>query len=390
MLIKVTFPQQDVIVEEGTIIQWCKVEGDRVEEGEDLVEVETVKAVGVIPAPATGYLHTIRFREGDELPIGAVLAVIADSMDEKLPPDIWASPGIPVVPAERLPGRESVERIARPVEPRVAASPAARRLAKERALDLAEILRWSGRDVVEKEDVEAFLSQTVTEAAKVIPFSGIRKITAERMLESSRDIPHVTLHRKVDISKLVETRQEILKRADSPGGVKPSLFALLVPSIVSCLAKHPVLNARLTDRGIELQPGINLGLAVMSERGLLVPVLRQAEKKAPLELVEEAMALFRRAQEGMFSSDELMGGTFTVSNMGGERIEYFTPIINPPEVGILGVGEAAQEVRVQDGSLSTRWMLPLSLSFDHRVTDGVPAARFLQSLQEEFNKELCF
>lgn len=272
-----------------------------------------------------------------------------------------------------------------------AVSPLARRLAEENALDLAGLTGTGPRGQVTREDVEAALARrTVTPAVparmeapapatrqplEVIPFSGVRGVIAERMTASHREAAPVTLTAEADATALVQLRERLV--AD---GVPASYNDLLLYALGKALRQHPRLNASLAGDSIKVWPQVDVGLAVDAERGLLVPVLRDVDRKGLGQIAAESKALAERARAGLCAPDELKGGTFTLTNLGMFGIDAFTPIINLPECGILGVGRIKTEPAWVEDHVEPRQRVWLSLTFDHRLVDGAPAARFLQTV----------
>jgi pyruvate dehydrogenase E2 component (dihydrolipoamide acetyltransferase) len=214
--------------------------------------------------------------------------------------------------------------------------------------------------------------------SEVKPLSGPRAVIAQRLSASWRERPHVTLTTEADASNLVSARQQI----NAEGDTKISYNALLIALVASALREHAYMNVSLTEKGIERRSQVNIGVAVDTDRGLLVPVVRGADTKALLELEQALQALVERAIAGESLPDELTGGTFTITNLGPYDIDAFTPIINPPETAILGVGRIVAKPVAVDGQVVVRDSVVLSLSFDHRVVDGAPAARFLQRVKQ--------
>ncbi len=269
-------------------------------------------------------------------------------------------------------------------------SPIARRVAAEAGLDdLSGITGTGPRGRVMREDVERALVTERTSSeepapemeemeTKVRPLSGPRAVTAERLSISWRERPHVTLTTEADASNLVGAREQLAAELEQ----KVSYNAFLVMLVSRALREHPYMNARFTEEGVEELPQINVGVAVDTERGLLVPVVRDPGSKDLLEIEETLRQRLRRAKTGNSLPDELTGSTFTITNLGMYDVDAFTPIINPPESAILGLGRIVAKPVVVDGQVVVRDRMTLSLSFDHRVVDGGPAARFLQRVKQ--------
>jgi pyruvate dehydrogenase E2 component (dihydrolipoamide acetyltransferase) len=268
--------------------------------------------------------------------------------------------------------------VAADVPDQVRVSPVARKIAAEASLDLAGVPGSGPRGMVMRKDIERALAGPEPAAREPLPLTGLRGIIAERLSAGWRERPQVTLTTEADATNLVSARQQMLAET----GLKIAYDAFLVKCVARALAEHPALNARLGPSGIELLPEINVGVAVDTERGLLAPVVRDAPKLTLRQVQDQLQALADRARAGRSLPDDLSGGTFTLTNLGMYEIDAFTPIINPPECAILGVGRILARPVGMNGQIVLRDMLALSLSFDHRLVDGGPAARFLQRVKQ--------
>ncbi|MDE0009979.1 MAG: dihydrolipoamide acetyltransferase family protein [Candidatus Poribacteria bacterium] len=435
MAIELRMLQMDQTMTKGKIGKWLVQEGDTVAQGQPLLEIETDKVVHEQESPTDGVIAQLLVDEGANVPVNAILAIIGapgeevarveiDAATEQATPaqpeqpkttalatsDIKASPAARQL-AEKLaidltevqpsgPGGRILEsdvqryidlRVEAPAETtRLKASPLARRLAKEHGLDLSSII-GSGpdgrivRDDVLQASATAPTTPTVVETAtpqqatEVIPMSGIREIIAERMTLSVQTNASVTLHTEVDATTFVELRG-ILNDKLQAREVSLTYTDLLVKVVANALGEHPRLNATLTDEGIQLLTEINIGVAVALEDGLVVPVVRNADKERLSEISEQVRNFAERARSNQLTPSELQGGSFTITNLGNFGIDAFTPIINPPESAILGVGRILKKPVVHNNEIAIRSMLTLSLTFDHRVIDGAPAAQFLQTV----------
>jgi pyruvate dehydrogenase E2 component (dihydrolipoamide acetyltransferase) len=273
--------------------------------------------------------------------------------------------------------------------PKIQVSPVARRVAADLQVDLGQLAAQTAGQRITRADVEQAARsepQPTASAPNAIGvLQGMRRIVATRMAESARTTVPVTLTTDADATELVRLRQQIAADLATGGLSAPSYNDLLAKLVAVALGEHPALNASLTDEGLVQHAAIHIGIAVDAERGLLVPVLRDVGRKSIQQLAAEAADLIVRAREGKASADELRGSTFTISNLGMYEIDAFTPIINLPECAILGVGRIASRAVVIDeetGTLGARKMMALSLTFDHRLVDGAPAARFLQRVKQ--------
>jgi len=364
-------PKLSLTMKEGTVIQWFKKEGDTVKKGEPLVEVLSEKATYEVEAPASGVLRKILADEGIDVPVAGTLGIIA-APDEELP-QIEVIAAAPVIEAEEavaVAERKVEERIER----RIIASPAAKRLAREHGIDLTQI-RGSGPDgrIVE-EDVRRLIEEMkiMPRVREVIPLTGIRKTAAERVSLSARTAPQSTITMEVDMSNAAELR----------GRVGVSYTDMLVKAVAKALTEHPIINSTLEEGKIKIFADINIGVAVATEMGLIVLVIRDANEKSLTEISSTLKELVEKAKQSKLAKEELTGGTFTITNLGMYGVDVFTPIINPPETAILGVGRAAEKPIVVEEKMVVRPVMQLSLTFDHRVVDGAPAAEFLQKVKQ--------
>ena len=436
MAVELKMLQMDQTMTKGKIGKWLVKEGDTVTEGQPLLEIETDKVVHEQESPTDGVIAQILAEEGTNVPVNALLAIIgapgeeverveADTKTEQQKPVEPAQPkATPSVTttiepkaspaarqlAEKLaidltevtasgPGGRILEgdvqryidlRVPVPTEAaRLKASPLARRLAKEHGVNLSSIAGSGPDGRVVRDDVlqaasaapeiSAVETPALQQATEVIAMEGIRGIIAERMTLSVQTNASVTLHTEVDATAFVELRGMLNDKLQARE-VSITYTDLLVKVVANALREHPRLNATLTDEGIHLLSEINIGVAVALEDGLVVPVVRDADKERLSEISTQVKSFAERARGNQLTPGELQGGTFTITNLGNFGIDAFTPIINPPESAILGVGRILKKPVVHDDEIVIRSMLTLSLTFDHRVVDGAPAAQFLQTV----------
>jgi pyruvate dehydrogenase E2 component (dihydrolipoamide acetyltransferase) len=279
---------------------------------------------------------------------------------------------------------EDVERAAHSMKSAVKASPVAQRVAETAGVDLTSVAGSGAGGRIMRADVERALHKPLVEQRRdtaPLPLSGLRGIIAERLSQSWRERPQVTLTTDADATNLVAARQQLNAELASTGE-KISYNALLIKLVAQALREQPNINVRLTDSGLQTMPEINIGLAVDTKRGLLVPVVRDPLQKSLRQVNAEILALAERAVKGRSLPDDLSGGTFSVTNLGAYEIDAFTPLINPPECAILGVGRIASKPVGLNGQVVLRDTMTLSLSFDHRLVDGAPAAKFLQRVKQ--------
>ncbi len=275
-----------------------------------------------------------------------------------------------------------------PVGVEVDASPVARRLAEEAGISLAALAAEMPGSRIQREDVEAAIAgrqqqtQEVEEATQIVPHSRIRQITALRMAEGAQSTAPVTLTTEADATELVAFRGQLKESYARRGLPVPSYNDIYLKLTAAALQEHPMLNASWRDDGLILHRDVHIGFAVESEQGLLAPVLRDAAAKSLRRIAEETASLIEGARQGRLGNEAMQGGTFTITNLGMYGVDAFTPIINLPQAAILGIGRIVCKPAVHEGAVVPRQMVALSLTFDHRVVDGAPAARFLNTVRE--------
>ena len=380
----VNLPQWGMGMEDGKVIRWLKREGDAVTQGEPLVEIESTKIATELESPASGVLARIAVPEGQVAKVGVVLAVIAAPGEEVPPSSPEPSPAATSSEAAAE-GQVSTQQAAPPVEPqrpgpRVQVVPAARRLAQQHGIDLNNVTGTGPEGRILEADVQRLVEAGVLPDVQVVPLTGMRKTIADRMLQSTQSMAQVTLTTEADVTETRPLQEELVSRW-RPHGTRPVALAFLVKAAARALAEHPHLNATLTGDTLRLLKEVNIGFAVSVQDGLVVPVVRRASEKGLLDINREVVELARKAQHDELSHDEVGGGTFTITTLGPYDIDAFTPIIDPPQVAILGTGRLVEKPVVYQGEITKRSMMYLSLTFDHRATDGVPAGRFLQALK---------
>jgi pyruvate dehydrogenase E2 component (dihydrolipoamide acetyltransferase) len=379
MLRDFTFPDVGEGIAEGEIVRWLVKEGDWVKEDQELVEVETDKAVVTINSPYTGQIAKLHGREGHIVKVGELLTTIEGTGD----------PAPAIEPDKKDSGTvvgsviEEETEVVRPI----LATPAVRSVAKQMNVDLAEV-KGTGRDGrITKEDVEAAAGSVARQiraaadaygSVEKIPLRGIRRTVAKRMAEASKRIADVTIWEDADITELAQVRARE-KTVVEGNGVRLTYLPFLIKAVLAALKSHPYLNASLDEQAEEiiLKKYYNIGIAVDTNEGLMVFVIKEADHKNILDLAREGATLAEKARLRKIELADLKGSTFTITNYGIVGASYGTPIINHPEVAILGLGKIDDRPVVRNGQIVIRKMMPLSLAFDHRVIDGVEAGRFL-------------
>ncbi len=380
MLREFKFPDVGEGIAEGEIVRWLVKQGDWIKEDQELVEVETDKAVLTLNSPYTGKIEKLHGNEGEIIKVGAVLTTVQDTEDVAAALQSENKDSGTVVGS--LGGENELE-IVRPV----LATPAVRALAKQMNLDLTRVSGTGPDGRITKEDVQA-LAEKIAEPMgagadhhgpiEKIPLRGLRRTVAKRMAEASKRVAEVTIWEDADITELEQLRAEERKRAQAQG-VKLTYLPFLIKASIAALKAHPYLNASLDEAAEEivLKRYYNIGIAVDTSDGLIVFVVKAADQKNIVELAREGAALAEKARHRKIDLPELRGSTFTITNYGVVGASYGTPIINYPEVAILGLGKIEDRPVVRDREIVIRKIMPLSLAFDHRVIDGVEAGRFL-------------
>jgi pyruvate dehydrogenase E2 component (dihydrolipoamide acetyltransferase) len=373
----VTMPVLSTTMEEGTVAEWLKREGEPVARDEPLLMVEMDKGTLEVPSPASGVLRRIVVQPGTTVAVRTLIAEIGDANE------VLVSP--PSAHVEVHDARE-----------RMFITPRARKRARDLGIELGS-LRGSGpHGRIVEADVVAAVEQGAAVAqvppvqqqrevpADVQPLSRIRRITAERMAASAQATARVSLFLEADFSETTRFRQQLEPEFARMGVARLPWDAIVARAAALALAEHRHMLAQWVDgQGLRAVDDVNVGVAVTLEPdGLVVPVLRNADRRSLRELAADLLELVDKARAGRLGPAEMQGGGFSITNLGGYRIDGFTPILNPPESAILGVGRIAERVVVVDGAITVRTMCTLSLSFDHRVVDGAPAAAFLARVAE--------
>jgi pyruvate dehydrogenase E2 component (dihydrolipoamide acetyltransferase) len=435
---EVILPKLGQTMEFGTIIEWLKEEGDPVQRGEVLFTVESDKATLEVESPTRGYLRKILVPAGEEKPVLVPVALITKTLDEDISSwQVGRLAGSQVGESANERVSESVVQTSEvpetsPVSDRIFSSPRARKLAREKGVDLALVAGSGPNGRIVERDIVSFLesapkatpvAQRVAERAGVdlravtgtgpggritkadvegavalapsvpavaaaptaaaeVPMSGVRAVIARRMHAGHSETAPVTLMMEVDATALVQVRERLKAALADELGFNLGYNDLLIKVAARALREFPYMNARLDGDMIQRLDEVHVALAVDTERGLLVPVVRDADRKGMAEVATELREVVERVRAGTALPDELSGSTFTITNLGMFEIDAFTPIINLPEAAILGVGRIKDHPVVVDGEIVARKVMWLSLTFDHRLVDGAPAARFLQRIKQ--------
>ena len=379
MLREFKFPDVGEGIAEGEIVHWLIKEGDWIDEDQDLVQVETDKAVITLHSPFTGKIEKLYGKEGEVIKVGALLTAVQDRGEAAPAPQSEKTDSGTVVGSL---GEEKEIEIVRPI----VATPAVRALAKQMKLALAGVKGTGPGGRITKEDVERAAEKIAEPLGAASDFygpvekvslRGLRRTVAKRMAEASKRVAAVTLWDDADITEMEQLRAEEKKRAEAMG-VNLTYLPFLIKASLAALKAHPYFNATLDEDAEEivLKKYYNIGIAVDTSDGLMVFVIKEADRKSLLDLAIESAALAEKARDRKIDLTELRGSTFTITNYGVVGVSYGTPIINHPEVAILGMGRIADRPVALNRQIVVRKIMPLSFAFDHRVIDGVEAGRF--------------
>ena len=379
MATKVIMPALSPGQETGILLEWFKQEGETIEKGELLMEVETDKANVEVEAEATGILSNISVQPGDEIHVGKVIAIIlseGESAPESLNDDSSTQTDVTENEVKHHSGNsEKMESIETVSKNKIAASPKVKQYAKKEGLNLSSVKGSGPGGAILMEDVLAIQSTAEKEDNNFQTGKGWL-LMADRLTESWTSAPHFSIVRNIDATNLAAHKKET--KANSSANI--TFTDLLVKYSASSLKEHPRVNASLIDGKLIKNLAINIGIAVATEDGLIVPVIHNADELSLEEITESRKELVARTQEGKLRSGDLDAGTFTISNLGMFDVDSFNAIINPPQSAILAVGRIIDQVVPMDGKPVIRPMLTINLSFDHRVIDGARGAHFLQTL----------
>ena len=390
-------------MEEGRLIKWLVSEGDRVEKGDPLVEIETEKITNVVESPATGIIAKIVAKEGEVIKVTGLLAVILQEGEEPASVEMVIAEakakegGAPVRAAEALP--RSKEAAVEPgVSAEIKASPLAKKIAREQGIDLGRVRGTGPQGTIVKEDVLAYIEEMKSKPSvkapeapsppedksfegEIIQMSQTRKVIARRTLESIRS-PQGTLTREVDLSEVLRFRKSIMREFEGRYGLRLALTPIFVKAVAVAVKEVPILNSRIEGDKVYISHKVHVGVVVGVKDGIVIPVIFNVQAKSLAEVAREWEDLSRRASEGTLKLEEITGSTITISNVGNVGIDVFTPILNPPESAVLGITRTRQRPIVKDGQIAIGEMTYLCLTGDHRVMDAEPIGKFLVALEK--------
>ncbi|MCP4690754.1 MAG: 2-oxo acid dehydrogenase subunit E2 [Desulfobacterales bacterium] len=403
MPVEIVMPKLGLTMTEGLIVEWKHKAGDPVTKGEVLFVLETEKVTCEVEAPADGVLAEILVSENETAAVGAVIGYLVASAEEL---EGFEIPGEAETPGQTRPETDEIETprdqgASRPSdgsEPpdageRVRASPLAKKVARALDVSLQAVEGTGPGGWVVKEDVEKFHEARRGEAAvetepagrreedRLAPFTGMRRAIARQMMASKVETAQTYMSLDVDASKMIECREALLPEIESRHGARVSITDLMMKITAAAITRHPVMNTRWTEKGILYLRDVHMGMAMALDEGLIVPVIRDINKKSFARVAKDRIALIRKGREKTFLPDDIKGSTFTLSSMGMFGIERFTSNINVPETAILAVGAIVDKPVVVDGEIVVRPMMNATLSYDHRVIDGAEAGKFMRTLK---------
>jgi len=393
----ISIPKLGMSTSEATLVEWKAKEGDWVEQGNVVLEIETEKIKWDIEAAASGFLHVL-VAEGDKAAIGRVVGLIAETREElealqkETPKEIFTT----VREVEEMPaqarGAEPVAK-AEPGE-HIRISPVARKMAEEYMIDITKVVGTGPGGRIVREDIEkaiqakekAEVTAEVCQGKRVkatIPLKGMRKAIAEHLHRSLAESAQLTAMGEIDMTELIKLRKDLLAREDVIG-TKITYTDMFVFAVAKVLKEKPMVNSSLVGNEIKVWEDINIGVAVALEEGLIVPVIKNADQKSIVEISKSVKTLAEKAREGKLMPDEVTGGTFTITNLGaaGAGWRFETAIINQPETAILGTGGVTDRAVVRDGQIVIRPIMTYSFTYDHRVIDGALAVQFMARVIE--------
>ena len=365
MSYELRMPRLTELMASAKIVKWLKKEGELVREGEPLFLAESEKAVEEVPSPITGVLKKIVAQAGSEVNPDDLIAIIE--------------------PSEGKP--EKVEEVRKEVKiERIKISPRARRLAEQYGIDITKIKGTGpGGRIVERDImrvVEQMRTRIEAPEIKKIPLNRVRRVIAERLTYGYREAIPSGIVMEVDATELVKFKEGISEETERKFGVKITYTDIFVKAVGLALEKHPILNSSFKEDHIEVFKDVNVGIAVATEEGVLVPVIKKVNEKSLIEVAKERERLVDKARKSELTLEEMSGGTFTITNVGMFNVDIVIPVINPPQSAILGIGKIIKKPVVIDENVEIKQMVTLSLIFDHRTTDGAQAAEFLNTLGE--------
>ncbi|TKI22118.1 dihydrolipoamide acetyltransferase family protein [Bacillus sp. FSL W8-1143] len=377
MAIEVVMPKLGMSMKEGTVSVWNKEVGETVNKGESIASINSEKIEMEIESPAEGTILDIKVPEGEGVPPGTVICYIGEGneqVEEKKDRDIQS----------------------KPKKERKKISPVARKMAISANLDIDTLVGTGPGGRITKEDVlhalperkEKKQEEKKQNETEHQPINMMRKTIASRMMESLQTSAQLTITMKADVTKLTNLQQQLNETAIARYDTKLTITDFVAKAAILSLLEHPAMNSQYHNGVVETFENVHLGIAAALDNGLAVPVIRHAERLTLIELAKSIKLYGQKAREGKLLHDEIQGSTFTLTNLGAYGVEHFTPILNPPEAGILGVGTMYDTPVYREDELCKGTILPLSLTFDHRVLDGAPASAFLSTVKAHLEEPI--
>lgn len=387
MATTIVMPQLSSTMEKGTIVQWLKKVGESVKEGEAIIEINTDKVDVEVESPASGVLLKILVNEGDEVPIKEPVAILGNAGEEPEVSITTEAARVTEVKTEET-AKTETPAPAETAPRKKFASPRAKRMAKEAGISLAEISGTGPNGRIVSKDVTKYIKEgkkvpveakpkAIPTPGQVIKLSSVQKVVADRLTMSYRTAPHIDLIIDVNCEKMISIRESLKMK-----GIRVSYNDILAKYVSVCLRQFPKFNATYADDGIHLLTDINIGIAAAVGEELIVPVVKNVDKKGLKEIAAESARLITAARDKKLSLEDISGGTLTITNLGMYGIRSFAAIINPPQVAILAVGVIEPRAVVVPGHIIAQQMMTLSLSIDHRVVNGAQGGEFLARLKE--------
>ncbi|MFV5960638.1 dihydrolipoamide acetyltransferase family protein [Bacillus sp. AK25] len=372
MAVEVVMPKLGMSMKEGTVSVWNKEVGETVNKGESIASINSEKIEIEIESPAEGTILDIKVPEGEGVPPGTVICYIGEGNEQ----------------VER---KKEKEIQSKPKKERKKISPVARKMANSANLDIDTLVGTGPGGRITKEDVlralperkEKKQNETVQQ-----PINMMRKTIASRMMESLQTSAQLTITMKADVTKLTNLQQQLNETAIARYETKLTITDFVAKAVILSLLEHPAMNSQYHNGVVETFENVHLGIAAALDNGLAVPVIRHAERLTLIELAKGIKLYGKKARKGKLLHDEIKGSTFTITNLGAYGVEHFTPILNPPEAGILGVGTMYDTPVYREDELCKGTILPLSLTFDHRVLDGAPASAFLSTVKAHLEEPI--
>ncbi|MDR6748640.1 dihydrolipoamide acetyltransferase family protein [Bacillus pumilus] len=377
MAVEVVMPKLGMSMKEGTVSVWNKEVGEIVNKGESIASINSEKIEMEIESPAEGTILDIKVPEGEGVPPGTVICYIGEGneqVEEKKDRDIQS----------------------KPKKERKKISPVARKMANSANLDIDTLVGTGPGGRITKEDVlhalperkEKKQEEKKQNETEHQPINMMRKTIASRMMESLQTSAQLTITMKADVTKLTNLQQQLNETAIARYDTKLTITDFVAKAAILSLLEHPAMNSQYHNGVVETFENVHLGIAAALDNGLAVPVIRHAERLTLIELAKSIKLYGQKAREGKLLHDEIQGSTFTLTNLGAYGVEHFTPILNPPEAGILGVGTMYDTPVYREDELCKGTILPLSLTFDHRVLDGAPASAFLSTVKAHLEEPI--